>query len=120
MMGRLFEDGREVSIGQWQKLAIARALYSPAKFLIFDEATSALDALSERELFQSFREKIGDKAALIISHRVSAVEHADFIYVLADGRVKESGTHKELIDEGGDYARLFTKKETTDVATKHQ
>jgi ATP-binding cassette subfamily B protein len=109
MMGRLFEDGREVSIGQWQKLAIARALYSPARLLILDEATSALDALAEREFFQSFRERIGSRAALVISHRVSAVEHADYIYVLSDGQVKQSGTHEQLLQMQGDYARLFNK-----------
>jgi ATP-binding cassette subfamily B protein len=111
MMGRIFEDGQEVSIGQWQKLAIARALYSPARFLILDEATSALDALAERELFQAFRQKIGNRAALIISHRVSAVEHADFIYVLSEGQIKQSGTHEELLMMEGDYVRLFKKNE---------
>jgi ATP-binding cassette subfamily B protein len=109
MMGRLFDDGHEVSIGQWQKLAIARALYSPARLLILDEATSALDALAEREFFQSFRERIGSRAALVISHRVSAVEHADYIYVLSDGEVKQSGTHEQLLQMQGDYARLFGK-----------
>jgi ATP-binding cassette, subfamily B, bacterial len=111
MMGRIFEDGHEVSIGQWQKLAIARALYSRARFLILDEATSALDAMAERELFQSFRQLIGDKGALIISHRISAVEHADYIYVLSEGQVRQSGTHEELLQMEGDYARLFKKNE---------
>lgn len=109
MMGRLFDDGYEVSIGQWQKLAIARALYSPAQLLILDEATSALDALSEREFFQSFRERIGKRAALIISHRVSAVEHADYIYVISNGKVAQSGTHEQLLKMDGDYALLFNK-----------
>jgi ATP-binding cassette subfamily B protein len=109
MMGRLFEDGHEVSIGQWQKLAIARALYSPARLLILDEATSALDALAEREFFQSFRERIGNRAALVISHRVSAVEHADYIYVLSDGQIRQSGTHEQLLRMPGDYALLFNK-----------
>jgi len=109
MMGRLFEDGHEVSMGQWQKLAIARALYSPARLIIFDEATSALDALAEREFFQSFRERINDRAALIISHRVSAVEHADYIYVLSGGEIKQSGTHEQLLKMEGDYALLFSK-----------
>ncbi len=109
MMGRLFEDGHEVSIGQWQKLAIARALFSPARLIIFDEATSALDALAEREFFQSFRERINDRAAIIISHRVSAVQHADYIYVLSGGEIKQSGTHEQLLKMKGDYALLFSK-----------
>jgi ATP-binding cassette, subfamily B, bacterial len=109
MMGRLFEGGEEVSMGQWQKLAIARALYSPARLIVFDEATSALDALAERDFFQSFRKRINDRAALIISHRVSAVEHADYIYVLSGGEIKQSGTHDQLINMEGDYALLFRK-----------
>src|SRR5699024_9761036 len=74
MMGRLFEDGHEVSIGQWQKLAIARSFYSPSRFIILDEATSALDALAEQDLFDSFRDNIGNRSALIISHRLSAIK----------------------------------------------
>ena len=115
IMGRLFENGREVSIGQWQKLAIARSFYSDSRFIIFDEATSALDALAEEELFQSFRERIGHRAALIISHRLSAVKHADHIYVLADGKVKQHGTHEELVSIPGDYSRLFLKKPVSNV-----
>ncbi len=110
MMGRLFDNGREVSIGQWQKLAIARAFYSKSRFVIFDEATSALDAISEEELFLSFRERIGDRAALIISHRLSAVRHADQIYVMGDGKVQQHGTHEELIVQPGTYSRLFLKQ----------
>ncbi|MEI6948700.1 ABC transporter ATP-binding protein [Paraflavisolibacter sp. H34] len=107
VMGRLFENGREVSIGQWQKLAIARCFYSPARILILDEATSALDALSEKDLFDSLRERIGHRSALLISHRLSAVMQADYIYVLSGGTVQQEGTHDELMAEEGDYARLF-------------
>ncbi|HEY4334852.1 MAG TPA: ABC transporter ATP-binding protein [Puia sp.] len=110
MMGRIFENGREVSIGQWQKLAIARAFYSNSRFVIFDEATSALDAVSEEELFQSFRQRIGNRAALVISHRLSAVRHADHIYVMGDGKVQQHGTHEELVAMGGTYSKLFLKK----------
>ncbi len=107
MMGRIFEDGHEVSIGQWQKLAIARALYSPARFLIFDEATSALDAIAEKQLFDSFRKRINNRSAVLISHRHSAVKHADYIYVLSGGTIAQEGTDKELLEMSGDYASLF-------------
>lgn len=109
MMGRLFEDGHEVSIGQWQKLAIARALYSDANFIILDEATSALDALAEKELFDSFRSRIGNRAALLISHRHSAIQHADYIYVLSAGQILQEGTDQELLAMEGDYSRLFKR-----------
>jgi ATP-binding cassette, subfamily B, bacterial len=109
-MGRIFENGREVSIGQWQKLAIARAFYSKSQFLIFDEATSALDAKSEKELFDDLREHIGSRGILVISHRVSAVKHADYIYVMSEGEISQEGTHKELIASSGDYAKLFKNK----------
>ncbi len=109
MMGKVFEDGHEISIGQWQKLATARALYSPSKFLILDEATSALDAVAENELFNSFRQHIGNRAALIISHRHSAVKHADYIYVLSNGHIQQQGTDEELLAMEGDYSKLFRK-----------
>ncbi|WP_316820147.1 ABC transporter ATP-binding protein [Pedobacter gandavensis] len=112
IMGRIFEDGHEVSIGQWQKLAIARAFYSNSRFIILDEATSALDATAEKLLFDSFRERIGNRSALIISHRQSAVKHADYIYMLANGRIVESGTHDELISMAGAYYKLFSKNTT--------
>jgi ATP-binding cassette subfamily B protein len=107
IMGRLFEDGHEVSIGQWQKLALARAFYSQARFLILDEATSALDALAEQELFDSFRKHIGNRAAVVVSHRHSAVKHADYIYVLSGGEILQEGTDDELLNMEGDYSRLF-------------
>jgi len=112
-MGRIFEDGHEVSIGQWQKLAIARAFYSKSRFIILDEATSALDATSEKELFDSLRERIGNRAALIISHRQSAVKHADFIYFLSDGKITEYGTHDQLINLKGGYYNLFNSNKVT-------
>ncbi|PWS29203.1 ABC transporter ATP-binding protein [Pedobacter yonginense] len=107
MMGRLFEDGHEVSIGQWQKLAIARALFSSARILIFDEATSALDAVAEKELYDSFRKRIDNRSAVIISHRHSAIKHADYIYVLSGGKILQHGTDTELLNMEGDYAKLF-------------
>ena len=107
MMGRIFEDGKEISIGQWQKIAIARAFFSSAKLLIFDEATSALDAIAEKELLGSFREKLGDRSAVVISHRHSAVKHADYIYVLSGGTIVQHGTDIGLMNSIGIYADLF-------------
>lgn len=116
MMGRIFDDGEEVSIGQWQKIALARCFYSDARFLIFDEASSALDAVSEKELFESFRERIGNRGAVIISHRRSAILHADYIYVLSGGKIIEEGTDTFLMQNNGAYAALFNEninKEST-------
>lgn len=114
IMGRIFEDGHEVSIGQWQKMAIARAFYSTSRFIVLDEATSALDAVSEKDLFDSLRERIGNRAALIISHRQSAVKHADYIYVLSDGKIAEEGTHETLVTLKGTYYHLFNSNSTTE------
>lgn len=107
MMGKLFDNGHEVSIGQWQKLANARCLYSDARLLIFDEATSALDAQAEKEFFDDFRKHIGNRAAIIISHRHSAVRNADHIYVLSGGKISQSGSDQDLLNQQGDYANLF-------------
>ena len=109
IMGRIFEDGHEVSIGQWQKLAIARAFYSKSRFIILDEATSALDANAEKILFDSFRERIGNRSAIVISHRQSAVKHADYIYMLSNGKIVEAGTNEELMALQGHYFKLFNK-----------
>lgn len=110
VMGRLFEEGQEVSIGQWQKLALARCFYSDAGVLILDEATSAQDAASENDLFNTLRKKLGNKTAVIISHRHSSLKKADYIYFLANGTVAEEGTDEELCKKDGYYAKLFLNK----------
>lgn len=114
-MGKLFDNGEEVSIGQWQKLAIARCLYSSGRLLVFDEATSALDAQAEKEFFDEFRRNIGDRAAIIISHRHSAIKNADHIYVLSNGQISQSGSDEELLNKEGDYANLFKKTSEADA-----
>ncbi|WP_346239415.1 ABC transporter ATP-binding protein [Niabella insulamsoli] len=118
MMGRILEEGEEVSIGQWQKLALARCFYSNARFLIFDEASSALDAVSEKDLFNSIRERIGNRGAIIISHRRSAILHADYIYVLSNGKIVEEGTDEMLINANGAYAALFNEKQKSPSAVQ--
>jgi ATP-binding cassette subfamily B protein len=107
MLGRVFDEGHEISIGQWQKLAIARAFYSNSALIIFDEATSALDAVSESELFRTIKQKMGNRSALVISHRLSAIKQADYIYVMADKKIVESGTHDTLINLNGKYAAIY-------------
>ncbi|WP_458526770.1 ABC transporter ATP-binding protein [Onishia taeanensis] len=107
---RMFDGGQEISVGQWQKIALARAFLHPSRLIILDEPTSALDPGAEFELFENFRERIDHRAALVISHRLSTVRMADYIYVMDQGRICESGTHDDLIRQGGVYSELFLKQ----------
>ncbi|EWH01131.1 ABC transporter ATP-binding protein [Halomonas sp. BC04] len=107
---RMFDDGQEISIGQWQKIALARAFMHRSSVIILDEPTSALDPGAEFELFDNFRERIDHRAALVISHRLSTVRMADYIYVLDQGVIREQGTHDELIRQEGMYCDLFSRQ----------
>lgn len=107
LVGRRFKTGVDLSGGQWQKIAIARAYMRDAQVMILDEPTAALDARSEFEVFKRFKELSHGKTAVLISHRFSSVRMADRILVLAQGRLEASGTHQELLDQGGRYAELF-------------
>ncbi|MGA1984818.1 MAG: ABC transporter ATP-binding protein [Candidatus Sulfotelmatobacter sp.] len=107
MLGRRFENGVDLSGGEWQKLALARAYLRDAQVLILDEPTAALDARSEFEVFQRFAELTAGKSALFISHRFSTVRMADRIIVLQNGRVAEDGNHETLLNLGGRYAEMF-------------
>jgi ATP-binding cassette subfamily B protein len=107
MLGRRFEQGVDLSGGEWQKVALARAYLRDAQFLILDEPTAALDARSEFEVFQRFSELTSGKTALFISHRFSTVRMADRILVLENGRIAEDGTHAQLASLGGRYAEMF-------------
>lgn len=107
MIGRRFAEGVDLSGGQWQKIALARAYMRDSHLVILDEPTSALDARAEHEVFERFATLSKDKMALIISHRFSTVRMADRILVLKQGQLIESGSHKELIDNKGLYAELF-------------
>jgi len=107
IMGKRFRGGIDLSGGEWQKIAIARAYMRDAQVLILDEPTAALDARSEFEVFQRFKELSADKTAVLISHRFSSVRMADRIIVLADGTIEAAGTHDELLRQEGRYAELF-------------
>ena len=107
MLGRRFEGGVELSGGEWQKMALARAYLRDAQLLILDEPTAALDARSELEVFERFAELTEGKMALLISHRFSTVRMADRIVVLSGGRLIEEGNHQQLIASGGVYADMF-------------
>ena len=107
MIGRRFKDGVDLSGGQWQKIALARAYMRDAQMMILDEPTAALDARSEHEVFQRFIELTSNKTSVLISHRFSTVRMADRILVLKNGQMEEMGTHNELLEKDGLYAFLF-------------
>lgn len=109
-LGKLFEEGEELSIGQWQKVALARAFLRDSQVIVLDEPTSAMDPKAEYEVFKTFRELLRNQAAILISHRLSTVKMADRIYVLERGQLLEQGTHQELMNLGGIYAQLFERQ----------
>ena len=103
----MFLGGVDLSLGQWQKVALARLFFRDAPFVILDEPTAALDARAEHDLFARIRELFGTRSVLLISHRFSTVRAADRICVLDGGEVIERGSHAELMARGGTYAELF-------------
>lgn len=107
MLGRFFSQGAELSIGQWQKIALARAFYREAEIVILDEPASSLDALAEAEIFSRFQRIIEGKTAILISHRFSTIMMADNIYVLKEGKIIEEGNHHQLLSKDGLYSEMF-------------
>jgi ATP-binding cassette subfamily B protein len=108
MLGRWFHGGHELSVGQWQKIALARAFMREAEILVLDEPTASLDAETEYEIFRHFQKLTDGKMAILISHRFSTVRMADRIVVIQEGRIAEAGSHEELLRREGIYAHLFS------------
>jgi ATP-binding cassette subfamily B protein len=107
MLGKLFDGGEELSIGEWQKIALARAFLRQSQILVLDEPTSAMDVKAEAELFERFHALAKDRMAILISHRLSTVKMVDRIYLLDQGHIVEWGTHDELMKRKGPYSELF-------------
>jgi ATP-binding cassette subfamily B protein len=107
MLGRRFEGGVNLSTGQWQRIALARAYMRDGQVLILDEPTASLDARAEFEVYRRFIEMTAGKIVVLISHRFSTVRMADHILVLAQGQIVEQGSHQDLVSLGGRYAELF-------------
>lgn len=106
-LGRTFAGGQDLSGGQWQKIAIARAYFRAARVLVLDEPTAALDARAELEIFDQFRALAGQRTAIFVSHRMASARIADRILVLDSGRLIENGSHAKLVENGGEYANMF-------------
>ena len=110
LIGNLFEESRELSWGEWQKIALARALYRDAAVLIMDEPSSSLDPDTEFEIFSRFREIVKGHTSVLISHRFTNISLADRIMVLDKGKIIESGTHEELMDRKGIYYSMYIRQ----------
>ena len=105
---RIFEeDSTELSIGQWQKISVARAFFRDSDILILDEPTASLDAIAEQEIFNQFDRLRGNKTTIFVSHRLSSATLADKIIVLNYGEIVEMGKHRDLLELNGKYAELF-------------
>lgn len=109
-LGKLAEDGVDISRGQWQRIAIARAFLSQAEFVVLDEPTASLDPIAESRVYQSFGEVLERKGAIVISHRLASARMAERILVLEGGEVVESGSHEELMENGGLYAAMYEEQ----------
>ena len=119
VLGPEFEGGSDLSVGQWQRVALGRAFFRHAPFVILDEPTAALDPRAEHDLFERIRALLADRTVLLISHRFSSVRNADRIYLLQSGRVTEAGTHEELMGLKGHYAEFFQLQAAAYLADNH-
>ena len=105
LLGTWFVEGTELSVGEWQRIGLARAFLRQAPLIIFDEPTSAMDPWAEADWMKRFRELVAGRTAVIITHRFTTAMFADAIHVMTDGRIVESGCHEELLARGGMYAQ---------------
>ncbi|KAF0994063.1 ATP-binding cassette domain-containing protein [Geobacillus sp. TFV-3] len=106
LLGRYFEGGNELSGGQWQKIALGRALFRESDLIILDEPTAALDPVSEKEILEDILNEC-DKSIIIVTHRLGVASLADEILVMKDGQIVESGTHTELLSLNGEYKKMY-------------
>jgi len=106
-LGKIYDDGMDISGGEWQKVAIARALYANTPFMILDEPTASLSPMMESKLYRRFAEITNDKTSLLISHRLGSTKLSDVLFVLDNGVIAETGTHDELMAANGVYAEMF-------------
>ena len=110
LLGKWLADGTELSLGQWQRLSLARAFYRQAPILILDEPTSAMDSWSEADWLSRFRDLAAGRTAMVITHRFTTAMYADIIHVMDRGRILQSGTHEELLSLGGRYAESWREQ----------
>jgi ATP-binding cassette subfamily B protein len=107
-LGTFFDDGHELSSGEWQKIALARIFMRDSQIIILDEPTSSIDPLAEYKIFKYIREMAIDRCIILISHKLSAIKMADYIYVIKDGKILEDGIHEELMKNKWIYANMFS------------
>ncbi|MDO5734476.1 MAG: ATP-binding cassette domain-containing protein, partial [Eubacteriales bacterium] len=104
------DDSLKLSGGEWQKIAIARALYKKGQFLLFDEPLSAIDPIAEAELYQDLMKVLEDRGAILVSHRLGSARQAERIIVMSEGQIVEEGSHQELIEKDSFYAEMFNEQ----------
>lgn len=107
LLGPMFDGGRELSHGQWQKIAIGRAYLRDAEIVVLDEPTASMDPPTEAMVFEDFLRMAEGKTAIIISHRLGICKAVDYIYVMKNGRIIEQGTHEQLLSQGGEYEHMY-------------
>ncbi|MDR0272110.1 MAG: ATP-binding cassette domain-containing protein, partial [Clostridiales bacterium] len=112
LLGKTHEDGVDLSGGQWQRLAFARAILSPAPVKILDEPTAALDPVAESQVYAQFESISRNSTTIFISHRLASAKLADVIFVIDEGKVKEQGSHAELMTQNGIYAEMFESQQS--------